>query len=171
MRGRPVIRRELGDLVFGVGDDTMESVVLDLCRRRGLTLGLAESVTGGLVGARLTGVAGASDVLLGSVVSYATDVKQTLLGVSPGPVVSESAAREMAAGAKERLGSDVALSLTGVAGPTEQDGQPVGTLFVGLLGPGFDEVREVRLPGQREQMRQFAVITALGMLRQLLAAA
>ena len=164
------VRHELGDLVFGVGDDTMESVVLELCRQRGLTLGLAESVTGGLVGARLTGVPGASDVLRGSVVSYATEVKQALLDVSPGPVVSESAAREMAAGARERLGADIGLSLTGVAGPTEQDGQPVGTLFVGLCGPGFDDVREVRLPGQREQMRQFAVITALGMLRQLLAA-
>jgi nicotinamide-nucleotide amidase len=93
-----------------------------------------------------------------------------VLGVSAGPVVSESAAREMAVGARRRLGSDIALSLTGVAGPAEQDGQPVGTLFVGLLGPGFDEVREVMLPGQREQMRQFAVITALGMLRRLLAA-
>ncbi len=164
------VRNELGDLVFGVGDDTMESVVLEMCRQRGLTLGLAESVTGGLVGARLTGVPGASDVLCGSVVSYATEVKQTLLGVSPGPVVSESAAREMAAGARECLGADVGLSLTGVAGPAEQDGQPVGTLFVGLCGPGFDDVREVRLPGQREQMRQFAVITALGMLRQSLTA-
>lgn len=164
------IRHELGDLVFGVGDDTMESVVLDLCRRRGLTLGLAESVTGGLVGARLTGVPGASDVFRGSIVGYATSVKQAVLGVSAGPVVSESAAREMAVGARRRLGSDIALSLTGVAGPAEQDGQPVGTLFVGLLGPGFDEVREVMLPGQREQMRQFAVITALGMLRRLLAA-
>lgn len=164
------VRNELGDLVFGVGDDTMESVVLEICRQRGLTLGLAESVTGGLVGARLTGVPGASDVLRGSVVSYATEVKQTLLDVSPGPVVSESAAREMAAGARECLGADVGLSLTGVAGPTEQDGQPVGTLFVGLCGPGFDDVREVRLPGQREQMRQFAVITALGMLRQSLTA-
>ena len=163
------IRQELGDLVFGVGDDTMESVVLDLCRTLGLTVGLAESVTGGLVGARLTGVPGASDVLRGSIVSYATDVKRTLLDVSSGPVVSRSAAREMAAGARARLGSDIGLSLTGVAGPAEQDGQPVGTLFVGLLGPGFDEVREVRLPGQREQMRQFAVITALGMLRHLLA--
>ena len=165
------LRHELGDLVFGVGDDTMESVVLDLCRQRGLTLGLAESVTGGLVGARLTGIPGASDVLRGSVVSYSTEVKQSLLGVSPGPVVSPSAAREMATGARERLESDIGLSLTGVAGPAEQDGQPVGTLFVGLLGRGFDEVREVRLPGQREQMRQFAVITALGMLRQLLAEA
>ncbi len=162
------VRGELGDLVFGVGEDTMESVVLELCRKRGLTLGLAESVTGGLVGARLTSVPGASEVLRGAIVSYTTEVKQKLLDVSQGPVVSETAAREMAAGARERLGADIGLSLTGVAGPTEQDGQLVGTLFVGLCGPGFDAVHEVRLPGQREQMRQLAVITALGMLRQLL---
>ena len=161
-----VIRAELGALVFGVDGDTMESVVLDACRRRGLTLATAESVTGGLVGARLTGVAGASDVFRGSIVSYATDVKQSLLGVGDGPVVSEDAARQMAHGVRDRLGADVALALTGVAGPTEQDGQPVGTLFVGLVGPGFDEVRHARLPGQREQMRQFAVITALGFLRE-----
>jgi len=74
----------------------------------------------------------------------------------------------MAHGVRERLGADVGLSLTGVAGPTEQDGQPVGTLYVGMVGPGFDEVRHARLPGQREQMRQFAVITALGFLRQRL---
>ena len=159
------VRGELGDLVFGVDDDTMESVVLDLCRRRGLTLATAESVTGGLVGSRLTGVAGSSDVFVGSIVSYATRIKQELLGVSDGPVVSESAAREMAHGVRDRLGVDVALSLTGVAGPAEQDGQPAGTLWVGMVGPGFDEVRHVRLPGLREQMRQFAVITSLGMLR------
>ena len=162
------VRSEIGDLVFGVDGDTMESVVLELCRRRGFTLGTAESVTGGLVGARLTGVPGASDVFVGSIVSYATRIKQDLLGVSDGPVVSESAAREMAHGVRECLGVDVAISLTGVAGPAEQDGQPVGTLWVGLVGPGFDEVHRVQLPGQREQMRQFAVITALGMLRPLL---
>lgn len=163
------VRTELGDLVFGVDGDTMESVVLDLCRRRGLTLGTAESVTGGLVGARLTGIAGSSDVFVGSIVSYATRIKQDLLGVSDGPVVSESAAHEMAHGVREALGVDVALSLTGVAGPAEQDGQPAGTLWVAMVGPDFDDVRHVRLPGQREQMRQFAVITALGMLRSHLA--
>ncbi|MEP1125821.1 MAG: competence/damage-inducible protein A [Ilumatobacter sp.] len=163
------VRTELGDLVFGVDGDTMESVVLDLCRKRGLTLATAESVTGGLVGARLTGIAGSSDVFVGSIVSYATRIKQDLLGVSDGPVVSESAAREMAHGVREALGADVALSLTGVAGPAEQDGQPAGTLWVAMVGPGFDDVRHVRLPGQREQMRQFAVITALGMLRGHLA--
>jgi nicotinamide-nucleotide amidase len=165
-----VVRAELDDLVFGTDDDTMESVVLDLCHRRGLTLATAESVTGGLVGARLTGIPGASDVFRGAVVSYATDVKRSLLGVGEGPVVSETAARQMARGVRERLGADIGLSLTGVAGPDEQDGQPVGTLYIGLVGPGFDEVRHVRITGQREQMRQFAVITALGLLRTELAA-
>lgn len=162
------VRSEIDDVVFGVDDDTMESVVLEQCRRRGLSLGVAESVTGGLVGGRLTGVSGSSDVFVGGVISYATSVKQQLLGVSDGPVVSESAAREMAAGVRAALGCDVGLALTGVAGPGEQDNQPAGTLFVGLSGPGFDEVNQVRLPGHRDQMRQFAVITALGMLRTAL---
>ncbi len=162
------VRSEIGELVFGTDDDTMESVVLDVCRRRGLTLAVAESVTGGLVGGRLTDIPGSSDVFRGGVISYATEVKQQLLGVSGGPVVSESAAREMAAGVRELLGADIGLSLTGVAGPAEQDGQPAGTLFVGVVGPGFDEVRQVQMPGLRESMRQFSVITALGMLRQQL---
>jgi PncC family amidohydrolase len=109
-------------------------------------------------------------VFRGAIVSYATEVKQVLLGVGEGPVVSEAAARQMAHGVRERLGADVGLSLTGVAGPDEQDGQPVGTLYVGIVGPGFDEVRHARLPGQREQMRQFSVITSLGFLRSHLAA-
>ena len=160
------VRGEIGEFVFGTDEDTMESVVLDLCRQRGLTLAVAESVTGGLVGGRLTDIPGASEVFVGGVVSYATSVKQQLLGVSDGPVVSELAAREMAAGVRERLVADVGLSLTGVAGPDEQDGEPAGTLFVGMIGPGFEEVRQIRLPGIREQMRQFSVITALGFLRR-----
>ena len=106
--GRRGCAPRLGDMVFGVGDDTMESVVLDCVRVEGWTLGLAESVTGGLVGARLTGIPGASDVFVGSIVWYATEVKRRMLGVTAGPVVSESAAREMAGGALERLGADVA---------------------------------------------------------------
>ena len=160
-----VVRDELGDLVFGTDDDTMESVVLELCRAAGLTLATAESVTGGLVGARLTAVSGSSDVFRGAIVSYATEVKQDLLGVGQEPAVSEAAARRMAHGVRERLGARIGLALTGVAGPAEQDGQPVGTLYVGVVGPGFDEVRHVRVPGRREQMRQFSVITALGILR------
>ena len=157
----------VGPQVFGTDLDTMESVVVELLRERGLTLGLAESVTGGLVAARLTDVAGVSDVLRGSIVSYASEVKFDLLDVPQGPVVSERAAAAMAAGACRVLGADVGLSLTGVAGPAEQDGMPVGTLFVGLAGLRPEPVvGAFRMPGQREQMRQFSVISALDFLRR-----
>ncbi len=163
------IRAELSSQVFGQDADTMESVVLDLLRSRGLTLGLAESVTGGLVGARITGIAGASDVLLGSIVSYASAVKFNLLGVPEGPVVNEATAVAMAIGARRVLGSDVGLALTGVAGPSEQDGMPVGTLCIGLVvGEAAPISTTVRLPGQRQQMREFSVISALDLLRRTL---
>lgn len=160
------IRAEVGDIVFGVDTVTMESAVLDLLRARSLTLGLAESVTGGLVGARLTSVPGSSSVLRGSIVSYASDVKHSLLGVSAGPVVSESAAVEMAEGARRVLGADVGLALTGVAGPDEQEGRAVGTLCVGIAMADGSFARTLRVGGQRDQMRQFSVITALDLLRR-----
>lgn len=159
----------IGEVVFGRDDQTMESVVLDELKARGLTLGLAESVTGGLVAARLTAIPGASAVLRGSVVSYASEVKFEVLGVPEGPVVSAEAAMAMAVGAQRVLGADVAMALTGVAGPSEQDGRPVGTLFVGFALPGREpEAIELRLPGQRDQMRQFSVISALDALRRRL---
>jgi competence/damage-inducible protein CinA-like protein len=165
------LRAEVGDIVFGVDDETMESVVLDMLRSRGQTLGLAESVTGGLVASRLTSVPGASDVLRGSIVSYAGDVKRDVLGVGPGPVVSEQAAVEMAQGARRVLGADVGLALTGVAGPTEQDGMPAGTLWVAVAADDGVEAHLLHLPGQREQMRQFSVISSLDLLRRRLARA
>lgn len=164
------IRAIVGDQVFGVDDQTMESVVLDLLRERGWSLGLAESVTGGLVAGRITAVPGASEVFRGSIVSYASEVKFGLLGVPEGPVVSEAAAHAMADGARRVLGADVAVSLTGVAGPTEQDGMPVGTLCVGIALPDGTTTRMLRLPGQREQMRQMSVISALDLLRRELLA-
>jgi nicotinamide-nucleotide amidase len=162
------VRTVVGPQVFGVDDDSMESVVLDLLRHRRLSLGLAESVTGGLVTARLTGIAGASDVLRGCIVSYASGVKFDVLGVRPGPVVTAAAAIEMAVGARRVLDADIGLALTGVAGPTEQDGQPVGTLHVGLATGEGATATSLRLPGQREQMRQFAVISSLDVLRRQL---
>ena len=164
------VREVVGDIVFGVDGDNMESVVLAMLRKRGLTLALAESVTGGLVSGRLTQIAGASDVFRGAVVSYASDVKHEVLHVSPGPVVSEAAAAQMAQGAKDLLGADVGLALTGVAGPDQQDGQPVGTLCVAVVLPdGQVHTKTFALPGQREQMRQMSVISSLDMLRGLLA--
>jgi nicotinamide-nucleotide amidase len=162
------VRAVVGEHVFGVDDDTMESVVLQILRERGWSLGLAESVTGGLVAGRLTAVPGASEVFRGSIVSYASEVKFDLLGVPHGPVVSEEAAAAMATGARRVLGADVAVALTGVAGPTEQDGMPVGTLCVAVETPNGGTVRTMRLPGVRDQMRQMSVITALDLLRRTL---
>ncbi|HEX2784396.1 MAG TPA: competence/damage-inducible protein A [Ilumatobacteraceae bacterium] len=164
------VRLVVGEHVFGVDDETMESVALAMLRSRGLTLALAESVTGGLVAGRLTAVPGASDVVRGAVVSYASEVKFDLLGVPQGPVVNEAAAAAMATGVRRVLDADVGLALTGVAGPTEQDGMPVGTLCVGIDDGRAVVTRTFRLPGQREQMRQMSVITALDYLRRHLAA-
>jgi nicotinamide-nucleotide amidase len=159
----------VGDVVFGFDTDNMETVVLNLLREQGLTLGLAESVTGGLVSGRLTSIPGASDVLRGSVVSYSSEVKFDLLDVPRGPVVSEDAAVAMAEGARRVLGADVALSLTGVAGPAEQDGQPVGTLCIAVAINGRSTVSTtLRIPGQRDQMRQMSVISSLDFLRKIL---
>jgi nicotinamide-nucleotide amidase len=162
------LRALLGSVVFGVDDETMEVAVARLLVDAGLTLGLAESVTGGLVSARLTAVAGASEWFRGAIVSYDRQVKYDLLDVSEGPVVSESAARQMAAGAARVLGADVGLAVTGVAGPTTQDGQPVGTVWLGLALDGEASATVVRLPGDRERVRQFAAISLLDLLRHRL---
>ena len=164
------VRMVVGEHVFGVDDETMESAVLDVLRAQGLSLGVAESVTGGLVAGRLTAVPGASDVLRGAIVSYASEVKFDLLDVPEGPVVSEAAAAAMAGGARRVLGADVGLALTGVAGPAEQDGMPVGTLCVAVDDGTTVSTHTFRLPGQREQMRQMSVITALDYLRRRLTA-
>jgi nicotinamide-nucleotide amidase len=163
------VRELVGDLVFGRDGETMESVVLSLLQERGWTLGVAESVTGGLVGGRITNVPGSSSVFRGGVISYASEVKFDLLGVDRGPVVSEEAAVQMALGAQRVIGSDVAIALTGVAGPEEQDGRPAGTLCIGVVLPDGSTYSVTNtLPGLRDQMRMFSVITALSFLRGIL---
>lgn len=156
----------LGDLVFSTDDRSMEAVVLDLCRDRGLTLATAESVTGGLIASRLTNIPGASDVFRGSVVSYASEVKFDVLGVPVGPVISEEAAVAMAEGACRVLGADVSVAVTGVGGPARQEGQPVGSVWMATCVDGEAAALPIRLPGDRERVRQFATISVLNLLRQ-----
>jgi nicotinamide-nucleotide amidase len=162
------LRAVLGQLVFGVDDENMEQAVANLLVAHGLTLGFAESLTGGLMGARMTDAEGASEFFKGSVVSYDSHVKFSVLGVPEGPVVSALAAAAMASGARRVLGSDVGLAVTGVAGPTEQEGQPVGTVFIGMAIDDDVESVELHLPGDRRRIRDFTVISALDLLRRRL---
>jgi nicotinamide-nucleotide amidase len=161
-----ILRDLLGDLVFGVDEETMESAACGLLRAKGWTVGLAESLTGGLVGSRLSDAPGSSEIFRGSIVSYATEVKRSVLGVTAETVVSAECARQMAEGARRVLGADVGLAVTGVAGPTEQEGQPVGTVYFGIALPGQDaEAVRTRLPGDRLRVRQFSTISLLNLAR------
>ena len=166
------VRERLGKRIFGVDDDTVEVVVLRLLEERGWSLGTAESATGGLVAGRITSIAGASRVFRGSIVSYATDIKESLLAVSGSlieehGVVSEPVAVAMAEGARERLEADVVVSVTGSAGPALQD-KPVGTVVVAVVTPESSRVRTLTLPGDRERVRAFASTAALQLLRMSL---
>jgi nicotinamide-nucleotide amidase len=165
---RALIEAHLGDVIFSVNDESMEEVVAALLLDRGVTLAVAESLTGGLIASRLVNVAGASTWFRGGLVSYASQIKFDLLDVPEGPVVSAEAAEAMASGVRKLLDSDIGLSVTGVAGPDEQDGQPPGTVFVGLdLGGGATSVA-LRLPGDRPRVRSYAAISALDALRRAL---
>jgi nicotinamide-nucleotide amidase len=167
------IREELGDIVYGTDDDTLETVVGQLLRDRGLTLATAESLTGGLLGGRVTGIAGSSDYYLGGVVAYATDAKASQLGVDPalleaeGPV-SEPVAAAMAAGVRKVLGADLGLATTGVAGPTEQSGRRVGTLCLGVADATGTATSTLTAPGDRTQIRLWTCSVALDLARRRL---
>ena len=147
--------------------------VLDALEARGWSLAIAESLTGGLLADAFVSVPGASKVLRGSVVAYATDLKEELLGVdaellAAKGAVDEEVAFEMAVGVANRLGADVAISATGVAGPETQDGKPVGTVFVGIVTPELSDVLELKLAGTREEIRKATVEAAVrGLLKVL----
>ncbi|MGH9224247.1 MAG: competence/damage-inducible protein A [Acidimicrobiales bacterium] len=164
------LRALLGDIVFGVDGQGMERVVASLLGERGLSVGVAESLTGGLVGARLAETEGASEWFRGSIVAYDSKVKFDLLDVPEGPVVTAEAASAMAVGAARALRADVGLGVTGVAGPTSQEGQPIGTVFMAVSVRGDVDTAEVHFPGDRQHVRQFATISLLDMLRRRLQA-
>jgi nicotinamide-nucleotide amidase len=169
------MRHALGPAVFAEDSRPVEELVLESARSQGLSLASAESCTGGLVSARLTSVPGASDVFRGGIVSYDNDVKLAQLRVpeetlaAHGAVSAETAAA-MAAGARESLAADVAVSTTGIAGP---DGgtpeKPVGLVYLHVSAPGAEKSRELRLPGDREAIRRRATAAALHLVRDVLA--
>ena len=167
------VRSRLGSLVFGADDDTIEEVLLRTLNAAGWSIATAESVTGGLVAARLTDIPGASAVFRGSVVAYSPEVKQRLLGVpeeliSEHGVVSEAVAEAMAVGAAQLLESDVAVGLTGSAGPDRLE-QDVGTVAIGVSTPERSAAHIMRLPGDRERVRAYASTAALHLARRAVA--
>lgn len=142
--------------------------LIEACRRAGVRLATAESCTGGLIGATLTAVAGASDVFQGGVISYQNGVKEMLLGVSPETLarvgaVSADCARQMALGARRALGAGIAVSATGIAGPGgATPGKPVGLVYVGVAwGEGLAEAFENHFTGDRDAVRAQTVRKAL----------
>lgn len=158
-------RQLLGDYVFGVDEDTLESVVARLAIAEHVSIAVAESLTGGMVASQLVRVPGASEWFRGGVVSYATTVKEQLLGVTASSVVSEDAARMMAEGVARLIGSDIGIATTGVAGPEMLEDQPVGTVWIGMSYRGRSEARKVQLLGDRERIRTYATATALDLMR------
>ncbi|HET7045275.1 MAG TPA: nicotinamide-nucleotide amidohydrolase family protein [Gaiellaceae bacterium] len=160
--------------LFARDERPVEEHVLELCRARGWTLGTAESCTGGLVAARLTSVPGSSDVFLGAIVSYADEVKAERLGVPRATLagqgaVSAETAEAMARGAREALGVDVAVAVTGIAGPGgATPGKPVGLVHLHAEAPGGGLALRLELPGDRQTVRSRATVAALHLLRRLL---
>jgi nicotinamide-nucleotide amidase len=162
----------IGDRIYSRNGDSLEKVVGDLLRARHAHLSVAESATAGLLGGRITSVPNSSDYFLGGFLAYSDGMKTKLLGVptemlAEHSAVSEPVAKAMAEGARERTGSDYALSITGYAGP---DGEKVGLVFIGLATPNGSEARRVQLPGDRERVRAFSTNTALDLLRRNLLA-
>jgi nicotinamide-nucleotide amidase len=167
------VRRRLGRWVFAVGEETIEQIVLRLCREKGWTLGTAESATGGLIAQRLTSVPGASEVFVGAVVAYSKALKTALLGVAPDlideeGVVSEAVALAMAAGGADRLRADVVVAVTGSAGP-DPGGAPVGTMVVAVRTPEGSWVRTLHMPADRERARSLTSTAALQAVRRAVA--
>jgi nicotinamide-nucleotide amidase len=168
------LSESLARYLFATHDVRVEELVLDLCRERSLSLATAESCTGGMVAERLTSVPGSSDVFVGSVVAYSDEVKARELGVSRsilaehGAVSAETAAA-MASGVRDRLGADVAVAVTGIAGPSGgTEDKPVGLVHVHAEGPDGGRGREFLFPGDRDSIRRRATATALHLLRSLL---
>jgi nicotinamide-nucleotide amidase len=168
--GAGLLRERAGAFAYGEGEDDLAAIVLQRARTQQLRLGTAESCTGGLVGGRLTAIPGSSDVFIGGIICYANELKTSLLDVDPGLIaadgaVSESVASAMALGAIHRLGVDLAVAVTGVAGPGGgSEAKPVGTVWLAVADGEAVEARRIQIPGDRHNVRVRAAQGALAML-------
>jgi nicotinamide-nucleotide amidase len=165
-------RAALGSGLYGSDNETLEGVIHQMLRGRGETVAVAESLTGGLLAGRLTDTPGASTTFRGGMVVYASELKSELLGadVAGHGAVSAETAATLAEGVRWRLGASWGVSTTGVAGPDEQEGHPVGTLHIGLAGPKGTVTRQLRVPAaDRSLVRMLSVVQALDVLRRALA--
>ena len=167
----PPIEELLGDRLYSRNGDSLETVVGSMLRERGATLSVAESCTGGMVGERITSIAGSSDYFLGGFLVYTDQMKTKLLGVDPALIekhtaVSEEVARAMAEGTRARTGSTFAISVTGEAGPSSASGVPPGTVFLGFASAAGSEARRINLPGDRSRVRTLGAQSALDFLRR-----
>ena len=174
--GAAVVQKILGANIFGFDDEELENVVVKLLTAKQKTLALAESCTGGLMAHRITNIPGASAIFLGGVVSYANPAKEKFLGVRAETLaahgaVSEAVAKEMAVGARERFGSDFAIAVTGIAGPSGGTAdKPVGTVFIALATTNGVEVKKFLNVWERETFKQVTATQALEWLRQAVSA-
>lgn len=173
-RLRAALAEELPQALFAEDERPVEAIVLDLAREQGVSLAAAESCTGGIVAARLTSVPGSSEAFLGGVVAYDDRLKRELLDVREELLerhgaVSAEVAEAMAEGAQRRLGADVAVSVTGVAGPGGgSPDKPVGLVYLHASGPKSEQALELHLPGDRDAVRRRAAASSLHLLRRLL---
>ena len=170
------LRERAREWIYGENDDDLAARILDTCRERGLTIGVAESCSGGLLGGRLTAVPGSSDVFMGGVIAYHNDVKRDLLGVREASLakhgaVSEEVVREMATGARRVTGARIGLAITGVAGPSGgSEEKPVGTIWIAADIDGDVTARRLMLWGDRAEIRERSAQWTLDLLRQCLPA-
>ncbi|HET9003273.1 MAG TPA: competence/damage-inducible protein A [Gemmatimonadaceae bacterium] len=173
-RAASILRAKIGRWVYGEDSTDLAETVLDLCRARRLTIAVAESCTGGMLGARLTAIAGSSDVVEGGIIAYANQVKVAQLGVRQATLdthgaVSEETVREMAAGVRQRLGTSLGIAITGIAGPGGGTVEkPVGTIWLAVDVEGHVTAKRIQTIGDRDENRRRAAQGALALTRRAL---
>ncbi|HQZ15075.1 MAG TPA: nicotinamide-nucleotide amidohydrolase family protein, partial [Acidimicrobiia bacterium] len=160
------VKNKVGEYVYAFDEETMESQVIDLLRESNSTLGVCESLTGGMVMSRLIDIPGASDVISGGMVTYKEEIKRDVLGVHAQDVYSHDCAQQMAENLRKKLNTTYVLSTTGVAGPNAENDHNAGEVYIGISSEKDLFSEEFLLGGDRQRVREYCTITALNTLRK-----